>query len=118
MFQHLDGNKDSLDVKIVAIAQDYEPKLISFDDDAEEELGDRYSNGDNVIPDWDPTPPAAGFILAAKFDSEEGPIAWFVRPIAPDNPGSSRERRLKRLEVATHLIEREHTSDLAGHIPT
>ena len=41
-------------------------------------LGPRQEAGDNVLPDWHPTPPD-GWMLGAKYDTESGPVAMFIR---------------------------------------
>jgi len=51
------------------------------------ELADRYAgvgaDGDpSALADWQPTvPPGDGWFLLAIFDTEDGPVAHYVRPI-------------------------------------
>jgi hypothetical protein len=55
---------------------------VSFESDASQEQRDRYSDGNS--PDcsyWTPrTPRGKGWLLAAIYDTEDGPVALYVRP--------------------------------------
>lgn len=59
----------------------WQSKTVAFEDDASSEAQDRYS--DSNSPDcsyWTPTPPeGASWLLAAIYDTEDGPVALFVR---------------------------------------
>lgn len=56
-------------------------KTVSFESDASDEARARYDEGNS--PDcsyWTPTPPQGdGWLLAAIYDTEDGPVALFVR---------------------------------------
>jgi hypothetical protein len=48
-----------------------------------QEMHDRYYQDGESVPDWQPTPPEGdGWRLAAIYDTEDGPVALFVRDIA------------------------------------
>lgn len=61
----------------------YECRFIALDNDASDEIVERYANSND--PDcsyWTPTPPKGnGWILGAIYDSEDGAMACFIRPI-------------------------------------
>lgn len=58
---------------------DYRYLHLNNDSDAPEELSERYEDGDSdVVRDWIPAIPE-GWMLAGKGDSEDGPVAVFVR---------------------------------------
>lgn len=67
------------------IARDagFEAQYFSLDDDASpqaETLGDEYAGDDpTVLARWTPAIPD-GWQLAAKHDTEDGPMAMFIRP--------------------------------------
>lgn len=56
-------------------------KTVCFEDDADDAARDRYSDDDSAdCSYWTPTrPEGAGWLLAAIYDTEEGPVALFVR---------------------------------------
>lgn len=54
--------------------------------DADQQLMKDYEAGDHTLPArWRPKP-IAGWTLAAVHDTEDGPVAWFIRPIAKALP--------------------------------
>lgn len=64
-------------------AMGFEAAFIAMDYDAPEEVTDAwYEQDDMAAPSrWTPTPPTGdGWLLAAKYDTESGPHAIFVRP--------------------------------------
>lgn len=61
----------------------FESAFVSMDYNAPEDLLDAwYERGDMAAPTrWEPTPPqGGGWQLVAKYDTESGPYAMFVRP--------------------------------------
>lgn len=64
----------------VAEANGFEAQFLLLEDHLDiATLGDRHEAGENVLPDWNPTPPD-GWLLGAKYDTESGPVAMFIRP--------------------------------------
>jgi hypothetical protein len=54
-------------------------KIVTFEDDASEDLNDRYFNGDDVS-DWNPTKPDGdGWFVFSIHDTEDGPCCAWVR---------------------------------------
>lgn len=66
---------------------------VCFESDASDEARDRYDEGNS--PDcsyWTPTPPeGAGWLLAAIYDTEDGPVALYVRSANGVNPSHGPE---------------------------
>lgn len=62
----------------------FEAAFIGMDDDAPEELVDAWYAEEMSAPSrWTPTKPDGdGWVLVAKYDTENGPYAMFVRPNA------------------------------------
>ena len=69
----------------VAAENGFDSLFMALGDDASEEgesLGFRYEQGEDplvVARDWHPVPPDASWILAEKYDTEDGLMAIFVR---------------------------------------
>lgn len=72
-------------------AMGYECHVVEFEWDADEELLDAYyERNDPNFTKWEPTyPDGDGWILAAKFDTENGPYALFVRSISASKKGGA-----------------------------
>lgn len=72
---------DEFDMGTQLRALGWQSKTVSFEADADEDAQDRYSNSDS--PDcsyWTPNAPeGAGWLMAAIYDTEDGPVALFVR---------------------------------------
>lgn len=67
---------------------DLKGRVLDEDDDAD--LYRRYiDDGDDVVGDWNPTPPD-GWLLVGKWDTEDGPIAWFAKRRIDASPSSSK----------------------------
>lgn len=83
-FCHPDVPDDEeVDVRPLITALGYETAFVGMDYDAPEDLVDAwYEEQDMTAPSrWSPTPPDGdGWTLAAKYDTESGPYAMFVRP--------------------------------------
>lgn len=65
------------DIGDIAREQGFELVKIIADDEWQE----KYENADNIgdfLPFWMPQGPD-GFRLAGKWDTEDGPVAWFIR---------------------------------------
>ena len=60
----------------------YEPLLQSLESDAPTEIQERYfESNDPNCSYWIPTTPTGeGWFLAAIFDTEDGPVALWIRP--------------------------------------
>lgn len=60
-----------------------EAKLVFLEHDAPSEVADRYfESGEADCSDWEPTKPEGEcWVLGAIYDSEEGPVAIWMRPI-------------------------------------
>lgn len=75
---------DEFDMGPQLRALGWHSKTVSFEDDASDEAQARYS--DSNSPDcsyWTPTPPEGdGWLMAAIYDTEDGPVALFVRTAA------------------------------------
>lgn len=62
----------------------FETAYIDFGADASEELTDLYQEGDVElsVPKWTPSVPQGdGWLLAAIYDTEDGPYAMYVQPV-------------------------------------
>lgn len=58
----------------------YECAFVCFDDDADDERVEAYNEGDPCVKAWAPTvPDGDGWILVAKYGTEDGPYAMFAR---------------------------------------
>ena len=60
----------------------FDAAAVAMEDDAPE-LSDDWSGSEDITAParWAPTPPAGeGWMLVAKYDTEDGPHAMFVRP--------------------------------------
>jgi hypothetical protein len=84
-FHHPDipGEDESDDVKALCREMGFDAKGVDMESDAPD-LSDRYGDDGDVsaVFDWNPTPPKGdGWMLVAKFDTEDGPHAMFVKPI-------------------------------------
>lgn len=110
MIRHLDEGADGYDLRMVAVAHGFEAASSYFRDiNDNEDLSDRYEDGDEtVVGDWHPLAPADGYILAAKFDTEDGPVAWFIRPLMMEpTPEAARRRRSARAMLAAEILRHE-----------
>ncbi len=87
-FCHPDVPEDEeADLRPLIAALGYETAFVGMDDDAPEDVVDAwYEEQDMSAPNrWSPTPPNGdGWRLTAKYDTESGPYAMFVRPNAAD----------------------------------
>lgn len=61
----------------------FEASFVSMENDAPAELTDAWYDGEQSAPTkWVPSvPEGEGWLLAAKYDTEDGPCAMFVRPM-------------------------------------
>jgi hypothetical protein len=87
-------NSEEEDLTEIDGAEDMEFSLVSFEDDAPEELRELYAQALNVthtiegVPSWEQavkawqptTPEGAGWFLFGIYDTEDGPYACFTRP--------------------------------------
>lgn len=76
------ANRDT--ARRVAASHGHDLEFVDFDEDASEELGERYADGENILPDWQPSSPGDGWQFAGKWDTEEMPMsAWIKRKPLP-----------------------------------
>ena len=62
----------------------HEASFVAFENDVDESMAEAwFHEGDTAAPlRWTPTkPPGDCWLLAAKYDTEDGPYALFVRPL-------------------------------------
>lgn len=76
------GEDESDDVAALCLKMGFAISAVDMDSDAPELSDAWHENEDMTAPArWIPTPPAGGgWVLVAKFDTEDGPCAIFVRP--------------------------------------
>ena len=81
---------DGENLKALADQQGFELHSLLLDDDDREEVAalrsrfnanfdDQTAHVETLVADWSP-PERGGFALVAKWDTEDGPIALYVRP--------------------------------------
>lgn len=78
------GEDESDDVKALCRELGFDVTAVGMEDDAPE-LSDAWGEDEDMTAPtrWTPTPPAGdGWMLVAKYDTEDGPYAMFVRPNA------------------------------------
>ena len=85
-FYHPDipGEDEGDDVRALCKELGFEVAGVEMESDAPELSDAWHEDEDMTAPTrWTPTPPAGdGWILVAKGDTEDGPSAMFVRPLA------------------------------------
>lgn len=74
------------DLKRIAREWGFEARFFSMESDLagepDSQLMKDYEAGDHTLPArWRPAP-VEGWTLAAVHDTEDGPVAWFIRPLA------------------------------------
>lgn len=74
-----DDREDALDKLVHAQGFDFQVVAGEFSDEAMEDGGDLYWQ---EMRAWNPEAPEGDWRLAWKGDTEDGPYAWFVRPMA------------------------------------
>lgn len=79
---NMDDNEEAYDRTKFAEAG-FEVDFIEFEYDAPEELQEAWcENGDANCSAWQPSRPAGeGWMLAGIWDHEDGPLAFYVRPL-------------------------------------
>ena len=97
-FVHPDmpGDDESDDVSAMLRETGFEFSTVCFDIDADESDADAWFSDDlpademkAIMMRWHPTPPQGeGWISAAKYDTDSGPLALFVRPVQSTKGGS------------------------------
>lgn len=78
------GEEESDDVKALFRAMGFEAAAVFMSDD-EPDLYDEWNETEELTAAlrWVPMPPNGdGWIIVAKFDTEDGPCAMFVRPVS------------------------------------
>jgi hypothetical protein len=76
------GNDESDDVVALCKQIGFQAAFVSMDSDAPDDVIDAYGNGDIAACSaaWTPTKPDGdGWLLVAKYDTEDGLVAMFVR---------------------------------------
>jgi hypothetical protein len=101
VFYWMDEDNSAADMHMLAAAHGFRLQYLEISDDpnASEELSTRYDNGENVLADWNPTPPTPDHKLAYKCDSENGPFAWFIAPLSRTDRDAIRQGFVKALKV-------------------
>lgn len=81
------GEDESDDVRALCKALGFDAAAVDMESDAPELSDAWHEDEDMTAPTrWTPTPPAGeGWILVAKYDTEDGPCAMFVTPNAELN---------------------------------
>lgn len=79
------------DLERIAREWGFEARFISMESDLadkpDSQLMKDYEAGDHTLgARWRPEP-VDGWTLAAVHDTEDGPVAWFIRPISKPVPG-------------------------------
>lgn len=86
-FHHPDipGEDECDDVKALCMAMGFEVAAVDMDSDAPALSEAWHADEDMTAPSrWTPRSPAGeGWTLVAKFDTEDGPCAMFVKPRRP-----------------------------------
>jgi hypothetical protein len=77
------GESEDDDVSQLCREQGYEAAAVSMDADAPDLADCYFENEDgDAVNRWQPTGPVGGgWQIVAKYDTEDGPCAMFVRPI-------------------------------------
>ncbi|MBF0305166.1 MAG: hypothetical protein HQL41_05910 [Alphaproteobacteria bacterium] len=109
MFHWLDEDSTIQDTRMIALGNGYSLRVVEFGDDPvvdrdEEddtpELVRRWLDGEDVCALWNPTSPGEGYILASKHDTEDGPVAKFIRPLTAEDRvlfGAPRVSNIQRI---------------------
>lgn len=77
------GEDENDDVRGLCKELGFDTAFVAMDGDAPQDLVDAYFENEETTATtrWTPTMPGGdGWMLAAKYDTEEGPYAMFVRP--------------------------------------
>lgn len=80
------GEEESDDVKALCRAMGFQTWIVFMEYD-EPDLYDEWHESEELtaVLRWVPMPPAGdGWIIVAKFDTEDGPCALFVRPVSEE----------------------------------
>lgn len=81
------GEDEGDDVHALCAGLGFDAAAVDMESDAPE-LSDAWHDAEDMTAAarWTPTPPeGAGWMLVAKYDTEDGPQAMFVRPNAGNN---------------------------------
>lgn len=86
-FHHPDipGEEEGDDVRALCRELGYEVAVVEFEYDAPDAIRDDYyeREDETAVARWTPTAPDDdGWLLVAKYGTESGPCALFVRPLA------------------------------------
>lgn len=78
------GEEEDDDVRAMCLELGFDAKAVAMEDDAPDLMDEWVESEDMTAPTrWTPTPPKGeGWQLVAKYDTEDGPTAMFVRPNA------------------------------------
>lgn len=89
------GEDESDDVRALCLELGFNTAAVAMEDDAPE-LSDLWHEADDMTAPtrWTPTPPTGdGWTLVAKYDTDDGPCAMFVRPSAEVTGGPDETKR-------------------------
>ena len=81
--QFIEGEDEGVMDANLFTREGLETDFVEFESDAPEALRDRwYDDEGGECTEWVPTTPQGdGWLLAGIWDTEDGPIAYFVRPL-------------------------------------
>ena len=91
------GEDESDDVRALCLALGFDAAGVAMEDDAPA-LSDEWAEAEDMTAPtrWTPTPPNGdGWTLVAKYDTEDGPAAMFVRPNVEVRRGPTTEGETK-----------------------
>lgn len=108
------GEDEDDDVRALCRSAGFETAVLTMDLDAPE-LSDAWHDDDMSAPTrWHPTlAPENTWQLVAKFDTEDGPCALFVRPIAPA-PGACTRKAVDEALLIQALRMRNEVFQFGG----
>ena len=76
---------EGIDVRDIARENGFVTSFLSFESvvDEDDPLARRYEDGDaDVVKDWTPPDGTDGWTLSGKYDTEDGPVAIYLKPLA------------------------------------
>lgn len=77
------GDEESDNVQSLCKDAGYECAFVGMESDSPDMADEFYAGDQESVARWNPTSPeGGGWMLVAKYDTEEGPHAMFVRPFS------------------------------------
>ncbi|MCU7372804.1 hypothetical protein PEC18_18555 [Paucibacter sp. O1-1] len=103
----LPGTDEDVDHRSLLKAFRLELGYVDAEDQMTDAAYDALRDTDSIAA-WEPTPPAgAGWVPLSIHDTEDGPVAWYVRPMPP-------RRELTRKERTDYQAVIDHAMDQAA----